>query len=729
MKIFLLSIIIIFNLNNINSLSEELKWQANGNLGAVISLNFSTDGEKFITTSFDNIIKIWDIKKGKILKQLMMPYVIKNINFLNDNNTIVASHFYKISGNMHQEINDYSIKFIDLENGVILSELIGHNGIVNSTLVSPDGKFLLSCSSDSTIKLWDLNSSSLIYSIDEVTKIEQIALSPDGKYFIYIVKNNLIEIRNTSSGELLDTIDPGIYNNNLIKEIKISPDGKYIIAKTTFKKNSHYKDDLYVFDFDNRNLVGILQDNQSGGVEFSISYDSKYLAYNGNIWDFQSMTLCYSDFYSFDDWYSSSSCIRFLPNSHQFIVSTGCGIGIWDAETGNQINTISEFFERVRALTFTNDSKSVITSSQSRMKYFDSETGIKIKNLYQSYDAEHIEFTNDGKYLVITSSFMIVFLDPITGEMIKRFLGDYFWESDDVLFSYSIHGKLSPDNKLLAGGSEYRNIRIWDVESKQLIDSIYTGFSVSSLDFSNDSKLLASGNWGSLIFIYDIANKSIIQSINSGYKYLNQVKFLKDKNWIAGIGNDSSLKVWDFSTGELIYNLISHSSEIKAMNYISELNIIVTASLDGTIKFWDITTGRIVNTFNRLNSEFISLAVSPNNKYISASTNDASVFLWEIDLNSLGATDNKNFPENIKIYPNPTEGEFHIYINSAEILEGENLPLKITDITGRTVYEESISADSNPIIRSIKPNLQSGVYFIHVMIDGRNYSARLVVNW
>jgi hypothetical protein len=92
-----------------------------------------------------------------------------------------------------------------------------------------------------------------------------------------------------------------------------------------------------------------------------------------------------------------------------------------------------------------------------------------------------------------------------------------------------------------------------------------------------------------------------------------------------------------------------------------------------------------------------------------------------------GVSSNTENAFEISVYPNPGNGDFNIYINSTEQLINNKLHLHITDITGRTVYEESISADSNPIIKSIKTSLQSGVYLVHVMINGKNYFARLVI--
>jgi hypothetical protein len=79
----------------------------------------------------------------------------------------------------------------------------------------------------------------------------------------------------------------------------------------------------------------------------------------------------------------------------------------------------------------------------------------------------------------------------------------------------------------------------------------------------------------------------------------------------------------------------------------------------------------------------------------------------------------------VMIYPNPTSGDFTISISSAEAVTSSNLNLNIIDVTGRIVYEEKLGTDTQT--KLIKPNLNNGIYFVQLDMNGRNYSAKLVV--
>lgn len=81
----------------------------------------------------------------------------------------------------------------------------------------------------------------------------------------------------------------------------------------------------------------------------------------------------------------------------------------------------------------------------------------------------------------------------------------------------------------------------------------------------------------------------------------------------------------------------------------------------------------------------------------------------------------------ISIYPNPCAGNFVLSINKGLSANGTIIPLRISDITGRTVYEDFLKAESGRITKSIDANLRNGIYFVQALIGGRSYSARLAV--
>jgi photosystem II stability/assembly factor-like uncharacterized protein len=168
----------------------------------------------------------------------------------------------------------------------------------------------------------------------------------------------------------------------------------------------------------------------------------------------------------------------------------------------------------------------------------------------------------------------------------------------------------------------------------------------------------------------------------------------------------------------ILINCIVHQPESQAdMLYIGTNRGVYYT--DGNMAEW------LPYNENLPNTKVTDLEIQTSTNELFAATYGRGV--WKTNTLPNKVEENAATKAEITVYPNPTPGEFNLNISYAEPLANNDLRLRISDIIGRPVYEESIFADSNPIIKSIKPNLQSGVYFVQVMINGRNYSARLVV--
>ena len=108
---------------------------------------------------------------------------------------------------------------------------------------------------------------------------------------------------------------------------------------------------------------------------------------------------------------------------------------------------------------------------------------------------------------------------------------------------------------------------------------------------------------------------------------------------------------------------------------------------------------------------------------------------WEAD-NKNGnknITDNKTssnktfaLNDNIKIYPNPTNGIFGVNFNNQYSIN--NIQFSITDLTGKTVYlkEENKSQNTNfnyQINISDKPN---GINVLKILCDNKIYLTKII---
>lgn len=112
----------------------------------------------------------------------------------------------------------------------------------------------------------------------------------------------------------------------------------------------------------------------------------------------------------------------------------------------------------------------------------------------------------------------------------------------------------SPDGKVLASGSGFGEIQLWDVVGRRAIGEPMTDHSgdVTSLAFSPDGERLASGATDGTVRLWDVAAHRQFSKPLTGHRVtVNEVAF-SPSGLLASGGDDSRVRLWDPDTGTQI---------------------------------------------------------------------------------------------------------------------------------------------------------------------------------
>lgn len=130
--------------------------------------------------------------------------------------------------------------------------------------------------------------------------------------------------------------------------------------------------------------------------------------------------------------------------------------------------------------------------------------------------------------------------------------------------------------------------------------------------------------------------------------------------------------------------------------------------------------------FNQLNSyEFDDINI-PNESVLMFYRVKAVASNGDYSYSKIVSLNKSNQNLNISIYPNPVnEGDITITFSQ---MNGENIELILTDVSGKTIYNQSFSIDNNhfshPVILS---DLAKGIYFVNVKTESGNVSSYKVI--
>ena len=151
---------------------EELKLLAGEHSHFVYSADYSPDGKTIVTGSWDNTIRLWDVRTGKNRKTLKRHsyYGISSVAYSPDGKTIASGGA------------DKTLQLWNARTGKNKKTLTDDGEGVNSVKFSPDGKTIASIEGKNSVRLWNARTGYNIITFNPHTEyIYSIAYSPDSK--------------------------------------------------------------------------------------------------------------------------------------------------------------------------------------------------------------------------------------------------------------------------------------------------------------------------------------------------------------------------------------------------------------------------------------------------------------------------------------------------------------------------------------------------------------------
>jgi WD40 repeat protein len=578
----------------------------------------------------------------------------------------------------------------DVKNGIELKSF-RHSGFVTSVDFSPDGRTLITGSTDKTACLWNVSSGRRVRCLkghsDTVTSVE---FSSDGRFILTGCSDQTARIFDARTGALIkplraadDDDSTGQEQSQEGSEVQQGEEG----LEEAFASLFSYKTFSAVFFKGGRQVITGDADqrvrmwNRSGGkpikqfdeniglewgvANIKVSADDRHLITHSDegaqLWNIETGEEEDAFKSKESDDRDSPSSATFSPDG-RFILAgySGNKVKLLNSVTGNIEKEYrlsdgavgAQQADSITTVAFTRDGTGIVAGTQSgQLAVWEKETG----RLTQSFEGSLVpvhssDVSGDGRYFLIGGDRTASLWDVRKGAPVRS-LGRH---------SYPIwSARFSPDSTLAFVGSYTdRAAELWSVRDGSLVaDFLKSGIGATTGAFSPDGKLLLLGESPGAV-LWDIQKKSKIASVDRGIDAgslgrdemiagdTQSVAFSQDGRYALTGDEYGTAQVWQADGGTPLAVFKGHRERkpqevVRSFTRVEIPNSILSAAIsadgsksltgskDNTARLWESKSGKELRLFAGHAGDVFSVQFSPNRQEVLTTSADNTAVLWD----------------------------------------------------------------------------------------------------
>ncbi|MEO7910384.1 MAG: PQQ-binding-like beta-propeller repeat protein, partial [Roseiflexaceae bacterium] len=569
---------------------------AQGHKGIINTVAFSPDGTRAVSGGRDDhILILWDLDTGNELQRFVGHTLdVRQAVFLPDGKQILSAS------------TDGTLILWDIATGKALRTFKQHKDEVKGVALRPNGTQFMSVGLDTRVLLWNINCSQPTQSECDTPirefkghtqEVNQVAFTSDGKRAITASQDGILFLWDVEAGQLIRQIEPQEGRNEL-RGIAFLPDDRHVLAGGA-------SGDMTEWDTETGQPVRVFKGHNRTLYDIAVSKDGK----------------------------------RALSGS------TDNTVILWDVQNGSIIHQFHGHGGYIREVAFNpqNESQAISCSADGTLRLWYLDSPVERRRLDGPGQIHAGSFSSDGRSVVTGAEKK----DSGVGEL-------QLWDATtgELRFDKSYQGRgvkavaFSPDGTtILAGGDKHDgSLTLVDAKTGQFIRTFTAKtFGVNALAFTPDGKRALSGSiippaeevkanpalTNTMLMLWDVATGAPIRQFQGLTDSANGLVFLPGGTQVL-VATGPNLGIWDIETGQRVLDFKKrHKSNINALALSTDGKVAVSGARDKFFIVWDVATGAQLWTSEAQDSEISGIAISKDGRYVLTAV-QKDVLMWDV---------------------------------------------------------------------------------------------------
>ena len=457
-----------------------------------------------------------------------------------------------------------------------------HTDTVWGLAFSPDERTLASASSDSSVKLWDVERHALLWSSWQTGGINSLVFSPDGSLLASGGHEGTVRLWETSQGTALEDIPhPGP-----VFGLAWSRDGG-LLASGDFA-----------------GTIRVWQRQPGGSARCIQTLSGHSRRVHG---------------------------LAFAPDGSQLASASWDGsVKLWDLAGGGCLETLSGHSERVHRLAWSPDGDTLASGSfDHTIRLWEVKSG-HAQMVLQGHSAPvtDLTFTPDSRYLLSGSYDGTLRLwEMQRGQCVRVLQGDAA-----TLYDLA----WSPDATQIASVGTDTHITIWELGSERPRDVLRGHrWLVYGVAWSPDGSRLASAGWDNAIRIWEAATGTCLQVLgdsDSADTLFYGIAWSQDGERLATGTYQHGVQVWDRTARSRRWQSRQIIAWIRRVVWSPDGTRLAGGGDDGTVYVWEASAGTLQRRLTGHRGAVMSVAWSPDGRWLASGGSGregGEIFVWD----------------------------------------------------------------------------------------------------
>ncbi len=521
----------------------------------ITALEFSPDGDSFVTASADHTACVWKLSGGEKQFCVTSSGSMEDAAFSPDGSIIATGDqsgealiINSKNGEIQNRFNygvpiwdvnispdgralsiardDGRITVIDLVARKFDYELLTF-GRLNVTAFSPNGQWIASGSDEGTVTLWNLGDGRILNGPSHHGEVFDLAFSPDSSKLISGGSDSVAFMSDVNAGKELFHI----VNEDWVEDVTFSPDGSWFVTASDDQR-------IRVWDTaTGREKIRMLQDSFVSGVDIS-------------------------------------------PNG-QWLATTGYDktVRVWNAATGAEMFQIP-LNDYGNLIAFGRDGKYLVSGDQSGDIGIWDVSVLPVSTSYLQFDGlvDNIEFSPSGDWLAASDEGRVWLLDEKQFSTFSGILKDkpilkFDSPLDDLI--------ISPDSQWIGIATDDGEAILYNIESRTsrtVSESDYA----QTIAFSSDSRFFITGDYEGVVQAWDAAGGKLISTLLEAGSEIKS--FASGVNQLA-VGLEDEILVIDAESGETVFEFESPGDH-QRMTFSRDGSLLAANNSSGQVYIW-----------------------------------------------------------------------------------------------------------------------------------------------